>query len=73
MPLQARLKKWGNSLGIVIPAEFLRTENLKEGEEVTVEVKGETKKTLKDVFGSLKDWKIDSQKVKDELREEWDR
>ncbi len=30
-----------------------------------------SKKTVKEIFGSLKDWKIDTQKFKDELRKEW--
>ena len=29
------------------------------------------KTIIKEAFGSLKDWKINSQKVKDELRKEW--
>lgn len=31
------------------------------------------RKDLEDLFGSLKDWKIDPQKAKDELREECDK
>ncbi len=37
--------------------------NLKEGEEVDIEIRS------KDIFGLLKDWKLDSQSLKDELRE----
>ena len=37
--------------------------NLKEGEEVDIELKDES------LFGLLKGWKIDSQSLKDELRE----
>jgi len=37
--------------------------DLKEGEEVDIELKG------KNLFGLLKGWKIDSQSLKDELRE----
>ncbi len=37
--------------------------DLKEGEEVDIELKG------KSLFGLLKGWKIDSQSIKDELRE----
>jgi len=70
MAIQVKLKKWGNSLGIIIPSETLKKKKLKEGEEVIVEIE---KKGLEGVFASLKDWKIDSQKLKDEIRKrEWE-
>jgi predicted DNA-binding antitoxin AbrB/MazE fold protein len=37
--------------------------DLKEGEEVDIEIKS------KSIFGMLKGWKVDSQSLKDELRE----
>ena len=69
MKVQTVLRKWGNSIGVVIPKYIIEKEKLSEGEEVTVIIEG--KNDLKDVFGSLKDWKIDTQKFKDELRKEW--
>ena len=66
--MQTRLRKWGNSIGVVIPLELLKKKNLKEGEEVIIEI--EKKNDLSEIFGSLKKWKIDPQKVKDEIRKE---
>jgi predicted DNA-binding antitoxin AbrB/MazE fold protein len=43
--------------------EPLNKLNLKEGEEVDIELND------KSLFGLLKGWKIDSQSLKDELRE----
>ena len=40
------------------------TLNLKEGEEVDIEIRSKG-----GIFGLLKDWKLDSQSLKDELRE----
>ena len=37
--------------------------DLKEGEEVDIEIRS------RGIFGLLKDWKLDSQSLKDELRE----
>lgn len=34
-------------------------------------LKRKQKNILRETFGTLKEWKIDSQKVKDELRKEW--
>ena len=65
-----KLKPWGSSLGIVVPNEIIKAEHLKEGEEIIIEIK--KKHSLKKVFGTLKNWKINSQQVKDELRKEWE-
>ena len=69
MVIQTKLRKWGNSVGVVIPSEFLRKNNLREGQEIIIEIV--KKKTIKELFGSLKDWKIDSQKLKEDLRKDW--
>ncbi|PIN92545.1 hypothetical protein COU56_04235, partial [Candidatus Pacearchaeota archaeon CG10_big_fil_rev_8_21_14_0_10_31_9] len=34
MKLQTVLRKWGNSIGVVIPREIIEKERLREGEEV---------------------------------------
>ena len=68
MVIQTKLRRWGNSIGIVIPNEFLREKNLKEGEEVVINI--EKKESIRNIFGSLKNWKINAQKVKDEIRKE---
>lgn len=64
-----RTKKWGASLGIIIPSEVVKEEKIREGDEVIIEVR--KKKTAQQLFGSLKGARIDSQKMKDELRKEW--
>ena len=68
MALETRLRRWGNSIGIVIPTELLRQKNLKEGEEIVIEI--EKKEPISKIFGSLKNWKKISQKMKDEIRKE---
>lgn len=69
MVIQTRLRRWGNSIGVVIPMNTLKNKNLKEGEEVVVEITKKDK--MKEIFGSLRDWKIDTQKLKKELRKDW--
>lgn len=67
--LKTKLRKWGNSFGVVVPLNETIKENMKEGEEIKVLlIKKEN--SLKNIFGSLKGWKINSQKIKDELRKE---
>lgn len=70
MEIATHLKRWGNSLGVIIPMEEIKIRNLQEGEEIIITI--EKRKKMKELFGSLKDWKINSQKIKDELRDEWE-
>ncbi len=67
--LKTKLRKWGNSFGIVVPMRNAGNENLKEGEEVKVLLTKEGN-SLREAFGSLKGWKINAQKFKDDLRKE---
>jgi antitoxin component of MazEF toxin-antitoxin module len=69
MVMKAKVRTWGSSLGIIVPKEIVRKEHLNHGDEVIFELK--KKKKIKEIFGRLKGWKIDSQKMKDESRVEW--
>ena len=71
MEIETRTKKWGSSLGIIIPKKIVEEENLEQNQVIkilAVETKSKTK--VKDIFGALKNWKIDAQKFKDEIRKE---
>jgi len=65
----ATIKKWGNSYGILLPAEFVRSRKLSENEVVEIEIR-KRNLTLKELFGTLKS-KKSIQKMKDEIREGW--
>ena len=71
MQTKAKLKRWGSSLGIVVPSDVVKAESLKEGEEVVLSIK--KKNNLEDLFGSLKGWKINAQKMKNDARKDWDK
>lgn len=57
--LKTRLRRWGNSFGIVVPINKISNGGMKEGEEITIFLR-KAKTDLKEVFGALKKWKIDS-------------
>lgn len=69
---EVEVRKWGNSLGIVIPAEIAKAEGLKPHDRALIRI---MKIRYPDPrsFGSLKGWKIDAQKVKEELRRDHER
>ena len=52
--LKSKIRKWGNSLGIVVPQQVIGNEKIKEGDEVSVFINKEEDNVLRDMFGSFK-------------------
>ena len=69
MAVEVKIKKWGNSFGIVLPMEFVEQKKLKENETISIEVV--RKADLSDVFGMIKKRKMSGQEFKDMVREGW--
>ncbi len=69
MKVRAKVRKIGNSLGIIIPADESRLRGLSEGDEVVLEV--EKRVDPKQLFGKFK-FTRSSQELKDEARAAWD-
>ncbi len=69
--VEAQLKEWGRSIGVVIPKEAVKKENLKEGEIIHILI-SKKKNPFKETFGILKG-KIDTEKLLKEIDESgWD-
>ncbi len=69
MQVTAKVRRVGNSLSIVIPAEKARAERIEEGDVVRVEI--QKKVNIQDLFGSLKSRKS-SQAAKDDAKSGWE-
>ncbi len=69
MASEVVLRKWGNSLGVVLPKELVENKGLHEKEVILIEVVKEA--NLKDVFGSLKR-KMSGQEFKDLVKQGWE-
>ncbi|RJQ17063.1 AbrB/MazE/SpoVT family DNA-binding domain-containing protein [Candidatus Woesearchaeota archaeon] len=71
MEIECTVRDWGNSLGITIPKEIARKAQIKSGEKIKIEIK--KREGLQAIYGILKKKgvHVDGQKMKDELREEW--
>ena len=70
MEIETKIRKLGNSFGVLFQKEFVIKENLRENKKVILNIVkvGD----LSDIFGSLKGKiKISSQKMKDLAREGW--
>ncbi len=67
-----KARKWGNSIGFTVPKETVVEEHIKPNEEFRLTISRPAKKPDPTVFGSLKNWKLDAQKMKGEIREQSD-
>ena len=64
-----KARKWGNSLGVVLPNEFVRDENIEVGDEVLILKKKPDLRTLRGILkGKIK---MTAQEFKDEARKGW--
>ena len=68
MATEVMVRKWGNSIGVVFPKEFVEKKHLKVNEKIVVEIVKEA--DLRDIFGSLKR-KASGQEFKDMVRRGW--
>lgn len=68
MAIEVKLKKFGNSIGILLPEKIVKEKRLKHNEKVLIDIF--KKANLTDIFGSLK-LKMSAQKMKDESRKIW--
>ncbi len=48
-----KLKRWGNSLGLIVPAEAVRERKLQNGDSIEIEIRGKAQ-TLYDLVGSVR-------------------
>ncbi|MBS3074535.1 AbrB/MazE/SpoVT family DNA-binding domain-containing protein [Candidatus Pacearchaeota archaeon] len=71
MEIEVIPRKWGSSIGIVIPQEVVETENIQENKKIKIEIKKERAKAG-ELWGILKDWKKPTQQIKDEMKKGWD-
>ena len=65
----SKLRKWGNSFGVLVPKELVKKENFRLNEEVVVKL--EKKNDLMQLFGLCKFKKSTKQLMKD-IREGYD-
>lgn len=70
MAIEVKVKRWGNSMGVILPRGFIEKEKLKENDKVVIEVVKEA--DLSNIFGSLKKKRISGQEFKDIVRKGWE-
>ena len=68
MAVEVTIKKWGNSMGVILPIEMLEKKGLKENDKIQIEIVKEA--DLSHLFGTLKTG-MSGQKFKDMVRKGW--
>ena len=72
MEFKVIARKWGSSIGVVIPKNLIEVGRIKENDEIVIEIK--RKPQVKELFGAFPKWKSNhsAQELKDGMRNEWD-
>lgn len=52
--MKTKIKKWGNSFGVMIPKDLMKKEHLREGSEIEITFNSTKITKVKDIFGLLK-------------------
>jgi antitoxin component of MazEF toxin-antitoxin module len=67
--VEARARKWGDSLAVIIPSDIAKAENIRVNDRIHISVKKEY--DLSPIFGIWKTKKT-AQELKDEARKGWE-
>ena len=70
MAVEVKLKKWGNSMAVIVPNRLIEQKRLKENDTIVVEIV--KKADLSGIFGLLKERKMSGQEFKDLARKGWE-
>ena len=70
MEIKTKAKKWGSSLGIILPKLIVEARKIRENDDVIIEIKN--RPIAGKLFGRLKGkFKKSTQELKDEARRGW--
>ncbi|MBU2616069.1 MAG: hypothetical protein KKC19_03120 [Nanoarchaeota archaeon] len=68
--IKTKLRKWGNSFGVVVPQRDVENSGVEEGEEIIILLRKENKEdVLKEMFGTFK-FKKSTDKLMREIDDE---
>ena len=71
MEIKAKTKKWGNSIGVLIPKEVVEEEKIKPNQEITLTINTKPITRGKDIFGTWK-FKKSTEKLMREVDKDFD-
>ena len=70
MEIETKTRKWGSSIGVVLPKRIVEEAGIKPNEKIVIEIK--KRPLAKEFFGKFPDWGKSTQELKDEMRAGWE-
>ena len=67
-----KVRKWGNSFGIIIPKDIVEKQDIKEGSSIRINIQLNNKTKAKDIFGILKGRLGDTEKLMGEVDKDFE-
>ena len=67
---EVKTRKWGSSIGVVLPKALVEEAGIKPNEKIVIEIK--KRPLAKEFFGKFPDWGKPTQELKDEMRAGWE-
>ncbi|MBS3114153.1 AbrB/MazE/SpoVT family DNA-binding domain-containing protein [Candidatus Woesearchaeota archaeon] len=67
--IETKTRKWGSSIGVVLPKEVVDEIGIKPNEKIVIDIK--KRPLAKEFFGKFPHWGKSTQEIKDEMREGW--
>jgi antitoxin component of MazEF toxin-antitoxin module len=71
MEVKTIARKWGSSIGVILPKNVVEAKKIRESDEVVITIE-KIRPKAGVLFGYLKGWKKPTQEIKNELREGWE-
>ena len=68
--IEAKTRKWGSSIGLVLPKRIVEEEGIKPNEKIVITIK--KRPLAKEFFGKFPHWGKSTQELKDEMRAGWE-
>ena len=65
----AKARKWGNSIGVILPKDVVEKIGIKDGSEVELLVGASQTNLLKELFGSMKGKSKDKRPISEFMKE----
>jgi len=69
MAIQAKIRRWGNSMAVIIPNRLIQERRFKENDEIIIEIV--QRADISNNFGLIKKRKMSGQEFKDMVRKGW--
>ncbi|MBI2004131.1 hypothetical protein HYS72_01570 [Candidatus Pacearchaeota archaeon] len=71
--METKLRRMGNSLGIIVPAEIISSKGLREGEKLNVNIEEKGFSTVEDMLREARKQKLKFKRSTQEILDEIDR